>query len=97
MPKTKKPNSEASQLRRKILKSIENGETKSRALIREEIGIPAEDGKTHTIFDEMEKHNIVIQNKVLPWAGPGPNPINVKITEIGKGYLRCMIDYGLGL
>jgi hypothetical protein len=91
------PKSESSQIRRKILEFLEKEGITKRSEIRDKIDVPAEKGKTHKIFDEMDKEGLITQNEVKIWTSPGKTPLEVQITELGKIHLKWMKDYGVGL
>jgi DNA-binding MarR family transcriptional regulator len=76
-----------------MLEHLDSITGKTRADIRRELGIDPSEGKTHKVFDEMEKDGLIRQIEVIV---DGRARIMVELTDLGKGYLKCMHDYKIG-
>jgi hypothetical protein len=93
MPKLKDINSESTKNRRRFLELLEPANKKgmTRSEIRMEYGIKPEEGKTHDIFNDMEKNDLIVQEK------EADGQFRIYITTEGIGYLKSMKDFGIGL
>jgi len=69
--------------------------TVTRNAIRKVLDIAITSGSLHHVLEDMARDELINQTKI-PNPSGGTYLVTAEITERGKGYLSCMIDFGIG-